>query len=74
MTSGNVSGLRWGLPGVEDLGSGMKAVYTLESGFDLDSGASGQGGRQFGRQALWAWKTSGTASRLAGSRTRCLTC
>ncbi|MGY2488653.1 porin [Cupriavidus sp. CP313] len=52
MTSGNVSGSRWGLRGVEDLGSGTKAIYALESGFDLDSGVSGQGGRLFGRQAF----------------------
>ncbi|MEM5428026.1 porin [Cupriavidus oxalaticus] len=52
MTSGNVSGSRWGLRGVEDLGSGMKAVYALESGFDLDNGVSSQGGRLFGRQAF----------------------
>lgn len=50
MASGNVSGSRWGLRGVEDLGSGNKAVYALESGFDLDTGMS-QGGRLFGRQA-----------------------
>ncbi|SOZ39722.1 Porin (plasmid) [Cupriavidus neocaledonicus] len=50
MTSGNVSGSRWGLRGVEGLGSGSKAVYVLESGFDLDTGM-GQGGRLFGRQA-----------------------
>lgn len=52
MTSGNVSGSRWGLRGVEDLGGGAKAVYVLESGFDLDAGASSQGGRLFGRQAF----------------------
>ncbi|WP_042875524.1 porin [Cupriavidus necator] len=50
MASGNVSGSRWGLRGVEDLGGGSKAVYALESGFDLDTGM-GQGGRLFGRQA-----------------------
>ncbi len=42
---------RWGLRGVEDLGNGMKAVFTLESGFNTDTGTSGQGGRLFGRQA-----------------------
>jgi predicted porin len=51
MASGNVSGSRWGLRGVEDLGSGMKALYALESGFELDSGTASQGGRLFGRQA-----------------------
>ncbi len=51
MTSGNLSGSRWGLRGVEDLGGGLKGVFVLESGFELDTGVSGQGGRLFGRQA-----------------------
>lgn len=42
---------RWGLRGNEDLGDGMKAEFVLESGFAPDTGASGQGGRLFGRQA-----------------------
>jgi len=51
MTTGNLSGSRWGLRGVEDLGGGLKAVFTLENGFDLDTGALNMGGRLFGRQA-----------------------
>ncbi|MBP0622560.1 porin [Cupriavidus consociatus] len=51
MASGNQSGSRWGLRGVEDLGGGLKGVFVLESGFDLDNGTSAQGGRLFGRQA-----------------------
>ncbi|MFM9902353.1 MAG: porin [Polaromonas sp.] len=43
---------RWGMRGREDLGGGLAAVFTLESGFSPDTGASGQGGRLFGRQAL----------------------
>jgi len=43
---------RWGLRGTEDLGGGMKAVFTLESGFNLDTGTQGQAGRLFGRQAF----------------------
>ncbi|AEI82595.1 porin gram-negative type (plasmid) [Cupriavidus necator N-1] len=43
---------RWGLRGSEDIGGGNKAIFWLESGFLPDSGASGQGGRLFGRQAL----------------------
>ncbi|MDD3937595.1 porin [Rhodoferax sp.] len=50
-TSG-VSGSRWGLKGAEDLGGGMKAIFTLEGGISLDTGASGQGGLLFGRQAF----------------------
>ncbi|AJG21056.1 porin [Cupriavidus basilensis] len=51
MSSGGLSGSRWGLRGVEDLGSGMKALFVLESGFSLDTGSSQQGSRLFGRQA-----------------------
>ncbi|AJK49677.1 porin [Burkholderia plantarii] len=43
---------RWGLRGNEDLGGGYSAVFTLESGFNVRAGDSGQGGRLFGRQAF----------------------
>lgn len=52
VNSGNMSGSRWGLRGTEDLGGGLKAIFTLESGFDVDTGLSGQGSRLFGRQAF----------------------
>ena len=42
---------RIGFRGIEDLGDGLQAVFTLENGFAPDSGAMGQGGRLFGRQA-----------------------
>jgi predicted porin len=45
-------GSRWGLKGVEDLGSGLKAVFTLENGFTMNNGAFAQGGDEFGRQAF----------------------
>ncbi|MBR8428153.1 MULTISPECIES: porin [Burkholderia cepacia complex] len=51
MQSGFAQGSRWGLKGVEDLGGGTKAVFQLENGFDVNSGAAGQGKRMFGRQA-----------------------
>ena len=51
MINGIQSGNRWGLKGSEDLGSGLRAVFQLESGFDLGRGTSSQGGRLFGRQA-----------------------
>jgi predicted porin len=56
-TSG-VNGSRWGLKGAEDLGGGMKAIFTLESGFSLDTGASAQGGLLFGRQAFVGLQSS----------------
>lgn len=42
---------RLGVRGTEDLGGGLSAIYTLEMGFGSDTGASGQGGRLFGRQS-----------------------
>lgn len=50
MQSGGLSGSRWGLRGVEDLGGGLKAVFTLESGFSLDTGAATS--RLFNRQSF----------------------
>lgn len=50
--SGGLSGPRWGMRGVEDLGGGLQAIFVLESGFGVDTGNSQQGGRLFGRQAL----------------------
>jgi GBP family porin len=50
--SGVVNGDRWGLRGTEDLGNGLKAVFVLESGFNLSNGKAGQNGRLFGRQAF----------------------
>ena len=51
-TSGSVNGSRWGLRGSEDLGGGLKAIFTLENGFSIMNGTNGQGGREFGRQAF----------------------
>jgi predicted porin len=51
LTSGGLQASRWGLRGAEDLGSGMKAVFVLENGFDVSTGKLGQGGLMFGRQA-----------------------
>lgn len=51
MESGQQSGSRLGFKGREDLGGGLAAIFTLESGFNLDDGKLGQGGRIFGRQA-----------------------
>jgi predicted porin len=39
MFNGALSASRWGLRGSEDLGGGLKAVFTLEEGFNMQSGA-----------------------------------
>ncbi|WP_250498988.1 porin [Caballeronia sp. GAWG1-5s-s] len=50
MSGGNVQMSRWGLRGAEDLGGGMKAIFTLENGFDVANG-KGVDTRMFSRQA-----------------------
>ena len=50
--SGAPAGARWGLTGSEDLGGGWKSIFTVESGFGVNNGASQQGGLLFGRQAF----------------------
>lgn len=50
LDSGMSSGNRWGLKGSEDLGNGYQVGFVLESGFDADTGALGDGGI-FAREA-----------------------
>ncbi|AKU20234.1 porin [Massilia sp. NR 4-1] len=51
ISSGVGSGSRLGFKGKEDLGGGMAAIFTVESGINMDNGTSGQGGLTFGRQS-----------------------
>ncbi|MEB2592740.1 porin [Burkholderia multivorans] len=51
LASGVMQGSRFGLRGTEDLGGGLKAIFTLENGFDVNSGRLGHGSLMFGRQA-----------------------
>ncbi|MFL9874324.1 porin [Paraburkholderia megapolitana] len=51
-TSGSVNGSRFGLRGTEDLGGGLRAIFTLENGFNIANGKLGQNGLEFGRQAF----------------------
>jgi predicted porin len=46
------AGSRFGIKGYEDLGGGTAAIFTLENGFNVNSGTLGQGGLMFGRQAF----------------------
>ena len=52
MRSGGLSGSRWGVKGVEDLGNGLKAVFTLESGFNVGNGRHSDSTRLFNRTAM----------------------
>ena len=64
VSSGVANGSRLAIRGSEDLGGGNSAVFLLESGFQADTGALGQGGLLFGRQAY-----VGLSSNSLGSLT-----
>jgi predicted porin len=64
VTGGIASGSRLGFKGTEDLGNGSTALFVLEAGIAADTGASGQGGVLFGRQAY-----GGLASKTFGAIT-----
>jgi predicted porin len=65
ISSGVASGSRLGFKGSEDLGGGLAANFVLESGFGIDTGASGQGGLLLGRQA-WVGLSGAFGSVSAG--------
>lgn len=52
VSSGMQNSNRLGFKGTEDLGGGMSALFVLENGFAVDTGAALQGGALFGRQAF----------------------
>lgn len=62
--SGVASASRLGFKGTEDLGSGLSALFVLESGFNVDTGAQGNNEALFGRQAY-----VGLSSKTAGTVT-----
>jgi len=51
-STGAIQNSRWGLRGTEDLGGGVKAIFKLENGFDINTGKFSQGGLEFGRNAF----------------------
>jgi predicted porin len=61
--SGGLSGSRIGLRGTEDLGGGLRALFTLESGVNINDGTNGQSAF-WGRQAF-----VGLGSATAGTLT-----
>ncbi|PVY26560.1 putative porin [Paraburkholderia silvatlantica] len=66
MMSGNLSPNLWGLRGTEDLGNGLSAIFKLESGFNIDNGKQGQGGRLFGRTAMVGLNSSSAGAVTLG--------
>jgi predicted porin len=66
LTSGVASGSRLGFKGTENIGSGLSMMYVLESGFQADTGALGQGGALFGRQAFVGLSQEGIGTITLG--------
>lgn len=52
LDAGNLNTSRFGLKGSEDLGGGLKAIFTLEAGVSLDTGAQSDPTRLFNRQSF----------------------
>ncbi len=54
MVNGGRGSSKWGFRTFGELGGGLSAVAVLESGFDINTGKFGNGGRLFGRQSYVA--------------------
>ncbi|MBW9107433.1 porin [Paraburkholderia phenoliruptrix] len=66
MISGGMTPSLFGLQGTEDLGGGMKTIFTVESGIDISSGGlTDSNGNFFGRQA-WVGISSDYGTVKAG--------
>lgn len=59
ITSGAASASRIGFKGSEDLGNGMAAIFTLETGYKIDDGQLDATNTLFNRQAFVGLKTTG---------------
>lgn len=61
---------RWGMRGSEDLGGGMRALFNLESGINMDTGASANATTYFDRASIvglagtWGTLTAGRQNTL----------
>jgi len=62
MFNGGESPSRWGIRGSEDLGSGMKAVFNLESGFNLPTGQISNAGAALASNAPTATTVAANSS------------
>lgn len=71
LSSGNRINSRLGFRGSEDLGDGLHAIFTLEDGIDLSTGATQQSGgnktaRLFGRQSFVGLESDRYGSLMIG--------
>lgn len=68
LTNSVMQANRIGFRGTEDLGGGTKAIFVLENGYSTGTGALGQGGALFGRQAYVGLKDDRYGTLTAGNQ------
>jgi GBP family porin len=66
ISSGIGSASRLGFKGTEDLGGGLSALFVLESGFLIDTGASDVAGAAFNRQSFVGLKSTSLGTATLG--------
>ncbi|MCG5073348.1 porin [Paraburkholderia tagetis] len=66
MVSGDTIGSNFGVKGAEDLGGGLSAIFTLENGFNANTGASSGRNTLFGRQAFVGLSSTATGTLTFG--------
>lgn len=66
MTSGYLQTSRFGFRGSEDLGGGMRAIFTMESGLNLTTGANSSATVMFNRQAFMGLSSSSLGTFTMG--------
>lgn len=66
LSSGVGTASRLGFKGKEDLGGGLSAVFTLEAGILIDTGAQDAAGKAFNRQAFVGLESKGLGSITVG--------
>jgi len=62
MFNGGISDSRWGIRGTEDLGGGLKAIFTLESGINLPTGTVNNAGASLANNSPTATTVSANSS------------
>lgn len=66
MNSGNLNASKLGFSGSEDLGGGSKAIFTLEQGFSIDTGAQSDPSKAFNRQSFVGLSNAGYGTFTLG--------
>ena len=66
LRQGNLYASKFGLQGKEDLGGGTLAIFDLQNGFDLNTGAFSSNGVMFNRQAYVGLQNNRVGTLTAG--------